>query len=144
MHAGYRPSWSAPGRGSEPEQTGSDGSTRIAQNEQSWFRGRPPWMPACSAFSSTTPTVCIRENAARIDLRRQHRSGGEQVIGLGGGVAAVERAGDQFHIETNRRPFLQERHGVVVRGDAAGDPAVAKAAGIEERPQIGLAVLRSE
>src|SRR5262245_42100169 len=106
MRAGCRRSWSAPGRGPGPEQAGSDGSTRIGQNEQSWFRGLHPWVPACSVLSSTNSTVCIRENAARIDLRRQHRSGGEQGIGLGGGVAAAERAGDQFHIETNRKPFV--------------------------------------
>jgi hypothetical protein len=43
------------------------------------------------------------------------------------------RASEQAQVEPPWTSFAKKRHGVVVRADAAGHPAIAKPPGIEER-----------
>ncbi len=53
--------------------------------------------------------VLAREKRATgIDLGRQRRSCGKQRVGIGGGLAALQRAGDQADVEPRRAVFRSE------------------------------------
>ena len=80
--------------------------------------------------------------------RRTHRSvRAEPFVRETGNRSQRRSGGIEVRAQSNRRrawlvPFTQKRHGIIVRAHEAGHPAVAKAPGIKERPQIRFAIVR--
>src|SRR5262249_32630781 len=68
----------------------------------------------------------------------------KQEVGIDVRVPTLKRTADQTYVQRRGACFAKKVHGLVVRAHAAGHPAVAKPPGIEERPQICLAILRVE
>ena len=80
--------------------------------------------------------------------RRTHRSvRAEPFVRETGNRGQRRSGGIEVRAQSNRRrawlvPFTQKRHSIIVRAHEAGHPAVAKAPGIKERPQIRFAIVR--
>ena len=100
--------------------------------------GRSPRVVACCQRCSGGPPG--NNCGTGVDLRRQRCSRGKQRIRISVGLPAFQRASEQAQVEPHWARFAKKRHGIVVRANAAGHPAVAKSPGIEERPQIRLAI----
>jgi len=96
-------------------------------------------------------TTCGLSRTNRPDCRtarRTHRSvRAEPFVRETGNRGQRRSGGIEVRAQSNRRrawlvPFTQKRHSIIVRAHEAGHPAVAKAPGIKERPQIRFAIVR--